>query len=128
VLSSITNTTLGATASGATVVKLCRIPVGAVITDVQAIVVTGAATCPMDIGIQGTGVSLGATATGTASTFASAGTGAAIVRATRGLPWRVTASDDATTRFSILTATATPGTQTTSFVLAGTVTYTVGEP
>jgi hypothetical protein len=124
----ITNTSQGATASGATLVRLCRIPVGATITDVQAIVVTGAATAPMDIGITGTGTYLGAAANGNASTFASAGTGAAIVRATRGLPWRVTASDDATTRFSILTATVTPGTATLSFVLQGSVTYTLGEP
>lgn len=117
------------TASGATLVQICKIPVGATITDVQALVTTGAATCPMDIGISGTGTYQGAAATaGTASTFASAGTGAAVVRATKGLPWKVEASDDATVRFATLTATATPGTQTVSFLLSGSVTYTMGEP
>lgn len=116
------------TASGATLVQICKIPVGATITDVSATVVTGAATAPMDIGITGTGTYLGAAATaGTASTFASAGTGAAVVRATKGLTWKVEASDDATTRFATLTATVTPGTATVSFLLSGSVTYTMGE-
>jgi len=116
------------TASGATLVQICKIPVGATITDVNALVVTGAATAPMDIGISGTGTYLGAAATaGSASTFASAGTGAAVVRATKGLTWKVEASDDATTRFATLTATVTPGTATVSFLLSGSVTYTMGE-
>lgn len=117
------------TASGATLIQICKIPVGATITDVNATVVTGAATAPMDIGITGTGTYLGAAATaGTASTFASAGTGAAVVRATKGLTWKVEASDDATTRFATLTATVTPGTQTVSLLLSGSVTFTMGEP
>ena len=124
---SILNLASGATASGATLIQLCKIPVGATITDVNAIVVSGAATNPMDIGITGTGVYLGAAAAGSASTFASAGAGAAVVRATKGLTWKVEASDDATTRFATLTATATPGTVTVSFALAGSVTYTMGE-
>lgn len=118
-----------ATASGATLIQLCKIPVGATITDVRAIVVTGTATAPMDIGITGTGTYLGAAATaGSASTFASAGTGAAVVRATKGLNWKVEASDDATTRFATLTATVTPGTQTLSLLLSGSVSYNMGEP
>jgi len=118
----------GITASGATLIQLCKIPVGATITDVNGLVVTGAATAPMDIGITGTGTYLGAAATaGTASTFASAGAGAAVVRATKGLTWKVEASDDATTRFATLTATVTPGTATVSLLLSGSVTYTIGE-
>lgn len=116
------------TASGATLIQLCKIPVGATIVDVNALVVTGAATAPMDIGISGTGTYLSAAATaGSASTFASAGAGAAVVRATKGLPWKVEASDDSTTRFATLTATVTPGTQTVSLLLSGSVTYTMGE-
>ena len=70
---------LGATtASGATLIQLCKIPVNAVITDVAITAFSGAATNPMDIGISGTGVYRGAAATaGTASTFASAGAGGA---------------------------------------------------
>lgn len=116
------------TASGATLIQICKIPVGATITDVNAIVVTGAATCPMDIGITGTGTYLNATGvSGTASTFASAGTGAAVVRATKGLNWKVEASDDATVRYATLTCTPTPGTQTVSLMLSGSVTYSMDE-
>jgi len=116
------------TASGATLIQLCKIPVGAVITDVQLTAFSGAATNPADIGISGTGVYRGAAATaGTASTFASAGTGGAVVRATKGLTWKVEASDDATTRFATLTATVTPGTATVSLQIDGSVTYLMGE-
>lgn len=117
------------TASGATLIQLCKIPAGATITDVWALASSGAATNPMDIGITGTGTYLGAAATsGTASTFASAGTGGAVVRATKGVTWKVEASDDATTRFATLTATVTPGTNTVSLQIQGAVTYTIGEP
>lgn len=116
------------TASGATLIQLCKIPVGATITDVWVLASSGAATNPADVGITGTGTYLGAAATsGTASTFASAGTGGAVVRATKGLTWKVEASDDATTRFATLTATVTPGTATVSLQIVGAVTYTVGE-
>ena len=119
----------GVTASGATLVHLCKIPAGATITDVSAIVVTGAATAPMDIGISGKGTYLNAAAVaGSASTFASAGAGAALVRATKGLSWKVEITDEATVRFATLTATITPGTVTTSLMLSGSVTYTMGEP
>jgi hypothetical protein len=116
------------TASGSTQIQLCKIPVGAVITDVWVLASSGAATNPSDVGITGTGISGGASATGTASTFVSAGTGGAIARATKGLTWQVTASDDATTRFATLYATVTPGTQTVSLQISGCVTYEMGEP
>lgn len=105
------------TASGATLVQLCKIPHGATIIDINALASSGAATNPMDIGIS----------SGNASTFASAGTGGAIVRATKGLPYRVSVSDDATVRYATLTATVTPGTATVSLQVDGTVFYTLDE-
>lgn len=116
------------TASGATLIQLCKVPVGATIVDINALATSGAATNPMDLGISGTGVYQGSAATaGTASTFASAGTGGAVVRATKGLPWKVEASDDATVRFATVTATVTPGTATVSLQINGTVTYVMSE-
>jgi hypothetical protein len=116
------------TASGATLIQLCKIPVGATIVDVNILATSGAATNPADVGITGTGVYQGGAATaGTASTFISAGTGGAVARATKGIPWKVEASDDATARFATLTATVTPGTATVSLQINGTVSYVVSE-
>jgi hypothetical protein len=116
------------TASGATLIELCKIPVGATITDVNILATSGAATNPADIGISGKGTYQGATGvSGSASTFASAGTGGAVVRATKGITWKVEASDDATVRFATLTATVTPGSNTVSLQINGSVTYTMGE-
>ncbi len=127
ILSESFSLNLGAvTASGATLIQLAKIPVGATITDLQILASSGAATNPADVGITGTGAYNGATGvTGTASTFIAAGTGGAIARATKGLPWRVEASDDAVVRFATLTATVTPGTATVSLQIVGTVFYTL---
>ncbi len=117
------------TASGATLFQLCKIPVGATIVDLNILASSGAATNPADVGITGNGL-LGNSTTvvaGTASTFVAAGTGGALARATKGLPWRVSISDDATVRFVTLTATVTPGTATVSCQLDGTVFYTLDE-
>ncbi len=114
------------TASGATLIQLAKIPVNATIIDLQIMASSGADTTPADVGISGTGASRGATGvTGTASSFISAGTGGAIARATKGLPWKVEASDDATVRFATLTATVTPGTATVSLQISGSVSYTM---
>lgn len=116
------------TASAATLIQLCKIPVGATIIDVNILATSGAATNPMDIGITGTGTYQGTALTaGTASTFAAAGAGGAVVRATKGLPWKVEASDDSVTRFATLTATVTPGTATVSLQINGTVLYMMNE-
>ncbi len=116
------------TASGATLIQLCKIPVGATIIDVNILPTSGAATNPTDVGISGTGTYQGVAATaGSASTFVSAGTGGAVIRATKGIPWKVEASDDATVRFATLTATVTPGTNTVSLQINGTVSYAMGE-
>lgn len=112
------------TASSATLIQLCKIPVGATIADVWCVASAVAVTAPMDIGISGTSAQGVA---GTASTFASAGAMGALVRASKGLPWRVAVSDDATVRYHTLTATVTPGTQTASLQIDGTVFYTLDE-
>jgi len=116
------------TASGATLIHLCKIPVGATITDVLIQANSGADTNPAAVGISGKGTTGGATGvSGTASTFLSAGTGGAVARATKGLPWKVEASDDATVRYATLTATVTPGTATVSLQIDGTVFYNCSE-
>jgi hypothetical protein len=117
------------TASSSTQIQLCKIPVGAIITDLWVLASSGAATNPADVGITGTGLHNGVSGVaGTASTFLSAGTGGAIARATKGLTWQVQISDDATTRFATLYATVTPGTATVSLQISGCVTYEMGEP
>ncbi len=113
------------TASGATLIQLAKIPVGATITDVYVFPSCGSLTCPVDVGISGLGTYQGASTAGTISTFVGTGTGNAIARATKGLPWTVTCSDDATVRFATLSATVTPGTATVSLEVTGTVFYTL---
>ena len=108
----------GATSvSGASVVQLCKIPHGATITDLVQYHTTGADSCPVDIGIS----------SDNASTFASQSTQAAVSRATKGIPYRVSKSDDAADQFDILTVTATPGTATASFKIDLTVYYSMDE-
>ena len=103
--------------SGASVIEMCNIPNKATILDIVQYHTTGAASCPVDIGMKGD----------TASTFASAATQAAVSRATQGIPYRVSKSDDAANQFDTLTVTATPGTATASFKIDLTVLYTMDE-
>lgn len=113
------------TASGATLIQACKIPQSATIVDLNFLATSGAATNPADAGITGNGTYQGGSVTGTASTFVAAGTGGAIVRATKGLPWVPLVSDDATSRFQTLIITVTPGTPTVSLQVNGTVFYTL---
>ena len=102
--------------SGASVIELCKIPFGATIIDIQGITSTGAASCPIDIGI-GSGV----------SDFVSQATQGTRWQATKGLPYRVTGSDDAVNKYLILKGTTTAGTSTASVKVDVTVFYTMDE-
>ena len=102
--------------SGASVIEFMKIPFGATITEIVGITSTGANTAPIDIGI-GSGV----------SDFVSAAAQAAIWRATKGLPYRVTGSDDAVNKYLTLKGTVTPGTSTASVKIDVTVFYTMDE-
>lgn len=120
------------TASGATLIQLCKIPHNATILDLWVLSSSGAATNPTDVGITGNAQTPGTVpptsgTAGTASTFVSAGAGGALARATKGLPWRVYLSDDASPRHVTLTATVTPGTATVSLQVDGTIFYTLDE-
>lgn len=102
--------------SGASVIELCKIPFGATIIEVNGYTSTGAASAPIDVG--------GLT---NASDFVSQATQGAVWRATKGLPYRVTGSDDAVNKYLTLKGTITPGTSTASVKIDVTVVYTMDE-
>ena len=100
----------------ATTVFLCKIPHGATIVDLVTHHSSGAATTPVDYGIDAT-----------LSAFISQATLGVITRAAvvANIPYKVSVSDLATNRFAILKATATPGTATASLIIKTTVFYTM---
>lgn len=102
--------------ASATTIFLCKIPNKATILDFIEHHTTGAASCPVDYGIDGT-----------LSAFATALTQASISRATVGanLPYTVSLSDDAAVNYSIFKATATPGTATASVKIQFTILFTM---
>lgn len=106
----------GATsASGATTVFLCKIPSGAKITYVAENHSTGAATCPMDLGI-----------TGSISAFISAGSqGTQLIANKMAFPYSVSQSDDTAIQYQSLIGTYTPGTSTASLIVNFAVTYSM---
>lgn len=102
--------------ASATTVFLCKVPHGATILDIYEHHTTGAATCPVDIGIDAT-----------LSAFVSQATQASVTRATVGanIPYTVSLSDDSVTQYSTIKATYTPGTATASLKCNFTVLYTM---
>ncbi len=102
--------------ASATTIFLCKIPNKATILDFVEHHTSGAGTCPVDYGIDGT-----------LSAFASQVTQASVNRASVGanIPYTVSLSDDATVNYSIFKATATPGTATASLKINFTVYYTM---
>lgn len=102
----------------ATTIFLAKIPNKATITDIISYHTSGAATCPMDIGIE-------VGATNTLSAFATAATQGAVTRAALGVPYLVSCSDDAVTQYGIVKGTVTPGTATASVKINITINYTM---
>jgi hypothetical protein len=102
--------------ASAQTILLCKIPNKATILDIIEHHTTGATTCPVDIGIDGT-----------LSAFASQATQGVVNRASVGanLPYTVSLSDDAVANFATLKATPTLASSTTSFKLNLTVMYTM---
>lgn len=101
-----------AISDSATTVLMCKVPNGATIVDVIEYHTTGAATCPVDVGVQGA-----------LAAFNSAGTQGTANHASTGIPYKVSLSDDATNQFVYVTATPTAGTTTASFKCNLTVMY-----
>jgi hypothetical protein len=116
-VTSITSTYSGTTAisPSATAILMAKIPNGATILDIQGSVSSGADTCPFTLGISN----------GTASTFATGGTVNTVLRGTKGLPYNVSLSDDATPQYVYVTATVVPGTVTTEVEMTVTTLYTM---
>lgn len=104
----------------ATTIFLAKIPHGAVITEIVDYHTSGAATCPMDIGIE-------VGSTNSLSAFATAATQGAVTRAALGVPYVVSCSNDAVTQYGIVKGTVTPGTATASVKINLTVFYTMDE-
>lgn len=115
-VTSITATFNDATeiSPSATTILMVKVPHGATIIDVIGSVSSGAATCPFDLGIQGN-----------LSAFATAGTITSVLRATKGIPYDVSVSDDAANQFIYVTATVTPGTATSAVEVKLTCNYTM---
>ena len=115
-VNSITVTYSGATeiSASATTILMAKIPNRATILDVNGYISSGAATCPFTIGVQGD-----------LSAFATAGTKATVLRATKGLPYDISLSDDAAAQYKYVTITATPGTATSEVEAKVTVLYTL---
>lgn len=116
-VNSLTATYSGSTAisPSATAILMCKIPNGATILDVQGIVSAGSATCPFTLGVSN----------GTASTFATGGTLATVLRGTKGLPYTVSLTDAADPQYVYMTATVVPGTVTTEVEMTVTTLYTM---
>lgn len=114
---SISSTYSGTTAisPSATTVLMCKIPNRATILDVVGTVSSGAATCPFTLGVSN----------GSLSSFATGGTITSALRATKGIPYDVSLSDDAAAQFVYVNLTATPGTATTEVEAKVTVLYTM---
>lgn len=100
--------------ASAQTIYLAKIPNGAVITSLTEHHTTGATTCPMDFGIDGT-----------LSAFSSQGTQGVVNRLSVGanLNHTVSLSDDATVNYSILKATPVLASSTTSFKLSWNLSY-----
>jgi len=113
---SVTVTYSGSTAisPSATTILMAKIPNGATITDVNGIVSSGAATCPFTLGIEGD-----------LSAFATGGTVATVLRATKGIPYDISLSDSAIPLYKYVNMTVTPGTVTTEVEAKLTVFYTM---
>ena len=111
----------GATSlSGASTVYMAKIPSGATIVDVIQFHSSGAATCPMDIGMS----TAGDTAN-TLSALATQATQGSATHATRGVPYDVDASQTVTAGYEILKCTTTAGTETANVKINLTVLYTM---
>lgn len=104
----------GATAfsASATTVLLVKVPHGARVVGILQNHSTGAATSPMDIGVDSS-----------LSKFATALTQGAASIAMANLPYDVSVSDDATSRFKYIKGTVTVGTTTASLIVNMTVLY-----
>jgi hypothetical protein len=102
--------------ASAQTIFLCKIPNKASILDIIEHHTTGATSCPVDFGIDGT-----------LSAFMSQQTQGTVARASVGanLPYTVSLSDDATANYATLKATPTLASSTTSFKLNFTVLYTM---
>ncbi len=99
-------------------VYVCKIPHGAYITGITEAHSSGAATCPVDIGIEVTSGTL------SLSAFASAVTlGVTNVVSPLKLPFRVSCPDTQVTQYAKIVAGVTPGTATSAIQIAVMVNY-----
>jgi len=98
--------------NSATTVLMCKIPNNAKIIDFVQQHSTGADTCPTDFGVDGD-----------LDALATAATQATWSRATAGVPFQVSLSDSAAAQYSVIKATATPGSAETSLKINLAITY-----
>jgi hypothetical protein len=102
--------------ASAQTIFLCKIPNKATVLDFVEHHTTGATSCPVDYGIDGT-----------LSAFASQVTQGGVNRLSVGanVNYQVSLSDDAVANYAIFKATPTLASSTTSFKLRWTITYTM---
>jgi hypothetical protein len=114
----------------ATTIFLCKIPHGATITDFVESHSCGSATCPADFGLaaatgSGFTTSLSAFASAAAQGNATRATKGGGIGSTTGIPYKLSLSDDAVTRYVYFAGTYTPSSATASLIINGTVYYTM---
>lgn len=117
-----TGATITASANALTV-QMVKVPHGAQITEIVYQGSSGAASCPVDIGIE---VTSGAT---TISRFASQvtiGSAYTVTPIGGALPFTVSCPDSQVTRYAKVYCGATPGTATSAIEVALNVVYTMG--
>jgi hypothetical protein len=116
--------------SSATTILLCKIPHGATVVDFVESHSTGAATCPADFGFasptgSGFTASLSALASAAAQGNSTRATKGGGIGSTTGIPYKVSLSDDAVTRYVYFAGTYTPSSATASLIINATVYYTM---
>lgn len=107
--------------ANALTVQMVKVPHGATIVDIVYQGSSGAATCPVDIGIE---VTSGATNLSAFATAVTIGAAFTVTPLNDKLPFTVSCPDSQATRYGKVYCAATPGTATSSIQVAITVTYT----
>lgn len=98
--------------ASATTILMCKVPNHSKVLDIIQYHTTGAATCPVDFGVDDD-----------LDALATAATQGAVSRATAGVPFQVSLTDGAANQYSVVKATATPGTATAGVKIDLSVLY-----
>mgnify|MGYP003629466166 CR=1 FL=1 len=107
--------------ANALTVQMAKVPHGATIVGLNYQGSSGAATCPVDIGIE---VTSGATSMSRFASAVTIGSAYVVTPLGGGIPFTVSCPDSQVTRYAKVYCGATPGTATSAIQMALTVFYT----